>query len=123
MTNQTPQCPEALYDPGTDTLFRCINGPGQHDWHKDQHGTQWRDPMADVDLSQVDDPFRDHLNRLFKRLDSPANKADGPACTHCKGNGADPEDPGDYDTAVHMHNPYTVGPCPQCNGTGRQTTT
>ncbi|MGW9238116.1 hypothetical protein ACWGRL_05165 [[Kitasatospora] papulosa] len=57
MTDETPQCPEALYDPETDTLFRCINGPGQHDWHQDRFAVRWRDPMADVDLSQVDDPF------------------------------------------------------------------
>lgn len=41
------------------------------------------------------------------------------ACTHCYGSGADPEDEGDYDYAVHMHNPFTVGPCPECNGTGK----
>jgi len=59
MSNATPQCPEALYDPETDTLFRCINGPGQHDWHQDKYATRWRDPMADVDLSTLDDPFSD----------------------------------------------------------------
>lgn len=47
----------------------------------------------------------------------------GPRCTHCGGDGADPEDPGDYDTTVHMHNPYTRGPCPVCNGTKQQSIT
>lgn len=42
--------------------------------------------------------------------------ADGkpPACTHCGGDGYDPEDPGDYDPAVHQHNPSTRQPCPEC---------
>lgn len=62
------------------------------------------------------------LSRLFERLGPPADEADVPPCTHCKGDGADPEDPGDYDSAVHMHNPGTWAPCPQCNGTGRQPT-
>ncbi|MFI9194095.1 hypothetical protein ACIG0A_32955 [Streptomyces californicus] len=59
MSAETPQCPEALYDPETNTLFRCINGPGQHDWHQDEHATRWRDPMADPDITQVDIPFRE----------------------------------------------------------------
>jgi hypothetical protein len=41
-------------------------------------------------------------------------------CPHCHGSGVDPEDEGDYDYTVHMHNPFTVGPCPRCNGTGRK---
>ncbi|MCX5407479.1 hypothetical protein OHA37_26900 [Streptomyces sp. NBC_00335] len=35
-------------------------------------------------------------------------------CTHCGGDGYDPEDPGDYDPAVHQHNPSTRQPCPEC---------
>ncbi|WP_329126126.1 hypothetical protein [Streptomyces sp. NBC_01353] len=41
-----------------------------------------------------------------------------PRCGHCKGSGADPEDEGDYLPEVGCHNPYSGGPCPQCNGTG-----
>ncbi|MER5706016.1 hypothetical protein [Streptomyces sp. NPDC002122] len=40
-------------------------------------------------------------------------------CAHCKGTGADPEDEGDYDQGVHMYNPTTIGPCPECHGTGK----
>lgn len=40
-------------------------------------------------------------------------------CAHCKGTGADPEDEGDYDPNVHMYNPTTIGPCPECHGTGK----
>lgn len=36
------------------------------------------------------------------------------ACAHCGGTGGDPEDPGDYDAAVHQFNPGTRGPCPEC---------
>lgn len=36
------------------------------------------------------------------------------ACGHCGGTGCDPEDPGDYDQAVHQHTPGTRGPCPEC---------
>lgn len=42
------------------------------------------------------------------------------ACETCKGSGADPEDPGDYDGTVHMYNPFTAGPCPACDGTGQR---
>ncbi|MER6860779.1 MULTISPECIES: hypothetical protein [Streptomyces] len=49
----------------------------------------------------------------------PQRRRETPAlCLECGGDGADPEDPGDYDTTVHMFNPYTCGPCPSCNGTG-----
>lgn len=41
------------------------------------------------------------------------------SCPHCKGNRADdPDDPGDWIREVGMHNPYSAGPCPECNGTG-----
>ncbi|MEV8101022.1 hypothetical protein [Streptomyces sp. NPDC088135] len=50
------QCPEALYTPETDILLRC-NQRGPHDWHETEHGTQWRDAMADQDLAQLDSPF------------------------------------------------------------------
>lgn len=45
-----------------------------------------------------------------------------PSCPHCKGTGADPEDQGDYDPNVHMYNPTTIGPCPECHGEGQQLT-
>ncbi|MEU0837150.1 hypothetical protein [Streptomyces sp. NPDC005969] len=51
-----PQCPEALYTPETDTLRRCIQR-GPHDWHETEHGTQWRDVMADQDLARLDSPW------------------------------------------------------------------
>ncbi|WP_420032307.1 hypothetical protein ACN2WE_05440 [Streptomyces sp. cg28] len=42
-----PQCPEALYDPGTGNLRRCTqNGP--HDDHQAADGAQWR---IDVDTT------------------------------------------------------------------------
>ena len=40
-------------------------------------------------------------------------------CAHCKGTGADPEDQGDYEPSVHMYNPTTIGPCPECHGSGK----
>lgn len=39
-------------------------------------------------------------------------------CPHCKGSGADPEDEGDWVPEVQMYNPFSAGPCPECNGTG-----
>lgn len=41
------------------------------------------------------------------------------ACSHCKGSRVDPADPGDWVDAVHQYDPMTVGPCPECNGTGK----
>lgn len=38
----SPQCPEALYNPDTDTLRRCIRGPHQ-DWHETEGGLKWQD--------------------------------------------------------------------------------
>lgn len=37
-----PQCPEALFNPDTGDLLRCIVPPGPHDWHKTPGGTEWR---------------------------------------------------------------------------------
>lgn len=54
-----------------------------------------------------------------ERCYDPACETDQTACRHCKGTGADPEDEGDYDPNVHMHNPTTVGPCPECHGSGK----
>ena len=45
----------------------------------------------------------------------------GVTCAHCQGTGADPEDQGDYEPSVHMYNPTTIGPCPECHGTGKDT--
>jgi len=58
MTETTPQCPEALYTPETDTLRRCTQS-GPHDWHEDEHGLKWRDPMAGQDLPHLD-PFSEN---------------------------------------------------------------
>lgn len=41
-------------------------------------------------------------------------------CSHCKGNGGDPDDPGDWIPEAGMHNPNTAGPCPACHGHGHQ---
>ncbi|MFJ3283345.1 hypothetical protein [Streptomyces halstedii] len=49
MSIEPSQCPEALYIPDTDTLRRCVSGPGRHAWHKDEHGTQWRDLMTECE--------------------------------------------------------------------------
>ncbi|MGA5670024.1 hypothetical protein ACPCTG_31655 [Streptomyces pseudogriseolus] len=38
------------------------------------------------------------------------------ACPTCKGSGLDPDDEGDWDSAVGRHNPNTIGPCPTCMG-------
>lgn len=43
-------------------------------------------------------------------------------CPHCHGEGGDPNDDGDYDYAVGMYDPYSRGPCPECNGTGKKAT-
>jgi hypothetical protein len=43
-----PQCPEALYNPDTDTLRRCVLGPhgglNLGVWHEAEDGIQWRIP-------------------------------------------------------------------------------
>lgn len=36
-----PQCPEALFNPETDDLRRCVQH-GPHEWHKTPGGTEWR---------------------------------------------------------------------------------
>ena len=41
-----------------------------------------------------------------------------PQCPHCHGDGADPEDEGDWIPEAHQYNPNSRGPCPQCNGRG-----
>jgi hypothetical protein len=38
-----PQCPEALFNPDTGDLRRCVQR-GRHDWHQTHGGTQWRIP-------------------------------------------------------------------------------
>lgn len=36
-------CPEALFNPDTGALTRCIRGPHDwRDWHESESGTQWR---------------------------------------------------------------------------------
>jgi len=47
---------------------------------------------------------------------------DPTVCAHCKGHGTDPEDKGDWVAEVGMYNPYSVGPCPECDGTGKTPT-
>ncbi|MBD3004731.1 hypothetical protein [Streptomyces sp. 5-10] len=44
----------------------------------------------------------------------------GTLCTHCNGEGGDPDDPGDWDPDVYMHNPNTRAACSKCKGTGKQ---
>ncbi|MFF1444189.1 hypothetical protein [Streptomyces sp. NPDC058295] len=44
-----------------------------------------------------------------------------PRCPHCKGDGGDPNELGDWIPEVGRHNPYTVPPCPKCHGTGHAT--
>ncbi|MGW3196251.1 hypothetical protein ACWDBD_17025 [Streptomyces sp. NPDC001118] len=39
-----PQCPEALFNPDTGDLLRCIQD-GRHNWHETPGGTQWRTPV------------------------------------------------------------------------------
>jgi hypothetical protein len=39
--NPPPQCPEALYNPDTGNLRRCVQG-GRHEDHQTAGGTQWR---------------------------------------------------------------------------------
>ncbi|MCX5000929.1 hypothetical protein [Streptomyces longwoodensis] len=53
---------------------------------------------------------RDQARRVFKEL----------ACQTCKGSGLDPNDEGDWDSAVGRHNPTTIGPCPTCMGSRTQ---
>lgn len=40
-----PQCPEALYNPETGDLRRCVQH-GRHDWHQTPAGTEWRVPVG-----------------------------------------------------------------------------
>ncbi|MFJ8583679.1 hypothetical protein ACIRD2_03325 [Streptomyces sp. NPDC093595] len=39
-----PQCPEALLNPETGDIRRCVQR-GRHDWHQTPSGTQWRVPV------------------------------------------------------------------------------
>lgn len=39
-----PQCPEALFNPDTGDLRRCVQR-GRHDWHRTPGGTEWRLPV------------------------------------------------------------------------------
>ena len=39
-----PQCPEALFNPDTGGLRRCVHR-GRHDWHQTTGGTEWRVPV------------------------------------------------------------------------------
>jgi hypothetical protein len=36
-----PQCPEALFNPDTDDLRRCVAPPGLHELHQAADGTEW----------------------------------------------------------------------------------
>lgn len=38
-----PQCPEALFNPDTGALLRCVQRD-RHDWHQTPAGTEWRLP-------------------------------------------------------------------------------
>jgi hypothetical protein len=49
---KAPQCPEALFNPDTGDLRRCVQ-QGRHEWHETPGGTQWRIP-ADA---TTDGPF------------------------------------------------------------------
>lgn len=40
--NPVPQCPEALFNPDTGDLLRCIVPPSRHDLHQTASGTEWR---------------------------------------------------------------------------------
>lgn len=40
-----PQCPEALFNPDTGDLFRCIVPPSLHEWHQTPGGVEWRIPV------------------------------------------------------------------------------
>jgi hypothetical protein len=39
-----PQCPEALFNPDTGALLRCVQRD-RHDWHQTPAGTEWRLPV------------------------------------------------------------------------------
>lgn len=43
--NPVPQCPEALFDPDTGDLRRCVVPPGGHDLHQAPDGTEWSVPV------------------------------------------------------------------------------
>ena len=44
----------------------------------------------------------------------------GTLCTYCRGEGGDPDDPGDWGPDAHMHNPNLRSACPECNGSGKR---
>lgn len=48
----TPQCPEALFNPDTGALLRCVQR-GRHDSHKTPGGTEWRVPVD----SSIESPW------------------------------------------------------------------
>lgn len=74
MTQATPQCPEVLYTPETDTLLRCTQSD-PHDWHVTEHGTKWRDCMADQDSPQLD-PFSENPADVMNRPLTPERLAE-----------------------------------------------
>jgi hypothetical protein len=49
--NDEPQCPEALFNPTTGAIRRCVLGPHAggdlHAWHQTENGTQWRIPKTE----------------------------------------------------------------------------
>lgn len=50
--SDVPHCPEALFNPDTGALLRCVQ-QGRHDWHQTPSGTQWNVPVD----SGAGDPF------------------------------------------------------------------
>jgi hypothetical protein len=42
--SDVPQCPEALFNPNTGILLRCVQR-GRHDWHQTPSGSQWNVPV------------------------------------------------------------------------------
>jgi hypothetical protein len=50
--NPAPQCPEALINPDTGDLRRCVQR-GRHDWHQTPGGTEWRVPVD----SSIESPW------------------------------------------------------------------
>ncbi|MGW7597297.1 hypothetical protein [Streptomyces antimycoticus] len=51
--NPVPQCPEALFNPATGDLLRCVAPPGGHDLHQTPDGTEWSVPVD----SSTEAPF------------------------------------------------------------------
>jgi hypothetical protein len=107
---------EIIYEP----WFRDGREPNEPVWSHIRSGTKSCSTRP-VGWAADNWPFASPASRDGEEVAARTASGQQPEttpCGHCKGSGADPEDEGDYLPEVHRHNPFSVGPCPECNGEG-----